>query len=114
MQCLNVYNLKFIYVQKCAMHISLVGGYNVSMHMVIRYASKQCINDYHIHSWPIIAVLMTFEAKKSMNLFSNLGCPILHALNINKQYSQTTTTVSVVHPDVVVLHKPNIFHFRSF
>ena len=27
----------------------------VSMQMFIRYASKQCINNYQIHSWPIIA-----------------------------------------------------------
>ena len=47
----------------------------------------QCINIYQIHSWPINAVLMTFEAKKSLNLISKSGCPILHALKINKQYS---------------------------
>ena len=60
---------------------------HVSMQMFIRYAFKQCINNYQIHSWPIIAVIMTFEAKKSINLISNSGSPILHALKIIKQYS---------------------------
>ena len=58
----------------------------VSMQMLIRYALKQCINNYQIHSWPIIAVLMTFEAKISIILISNWGCPILHAFKINKQF----------------------------
>ena len=60
---------------------------HVSMQMFIRYASKQCINNYQINSQPIIAVLMTFEANKSIHLNSNSGCPIPHALKINKQYS---------------------------
>ena len=51
------------------------------------YASKQCINNYQILFWPIIAEKMTFEAKKSINLISNSGCPILHAFKIYKQYS---------------------------
>ena len=55
---------------------------HVSMQIFIRYAFKQCVNNYQIHSWPIIAVIMTFEAKKSINLISNLGCPIIHALKI--------------------------------
>ena len=59
---------------------------HVSIQMFIRYVSKQCINNYQIHSWPIIAVLMTFEAKKSINLISNSGCPILHVLKINNDY----------------------------
>ena len=46
---------------------------HVSIQMFIRSASKQCINNYQIHSWPIIAVLMTYEAKKSINLISNSG-----------------------------------------
>ena len=58
---------------------------HISMQMFIRYASKQCINNYQINSQPIIAVLMTFEAKKSKN--SNSRCPIPHALKINTQYS---------------------------
>ena len=53
---------------------------HVSMQMFIRYASKQRINNDQKYSWPIIAVLMTFEAKKSINLISKSGCPILHAL----------------------------------
>ena len=70
MQCLNAYNLKFIYVQKCAKQTPSVGDEmeDVSMQVFIRYASKQCKNTYQIHSWPIIAVLMIFEAKKSINL----------------------------------------------
>ena len=44
---------------------------HVSMYMFIRYASKQCINNYQIHSWPKIAALMTFEANKSIDLISN-------------------------------------------
>ena len=88
----------------------------VSMQMLIRYALKQCINNYQIHSWPIIAVLMTFEAKISIILISNWGCPILHAFKINKQFVffQITTTFSQVYTDVVVLYKPTIFQFRSF
>ena len=56
---------------------------HVSTHFFIRYASKQCIITYQKYSCPI----MTFEANKSINLISNSGCPILHALKINKQYS---------------------------
>ena len=50
----------------------------------IRYASKQCIDHNQIYSWLIIAVLMTFEANKSINSVSNSGCPILHAVKINE------------------------------
>ena len=60
---------------------------HVSMQNLIRCASKQYINTYQIHSWPIIALLITSAAKKSIHLISNSGCPILHALKINKQYS---------------------------
>ena len=59
---------------------------HVSMQVFIRYASKQYINTYQKHFWPIIAVLMTFEAKKSINLISSSGCLIIHAL-IYRQYS---------------------------
>ena len=41
---------------------------HVSMQVFIRYTSKQCINTYQIHFRPLIAVLMTFGAKKSINL----------------------------------------------
>ena len=34
----------------------------------MRCASKQYINNYQIHSWTINAVLMTIEAKESINL----------------------------------------------
>ena len=61
-------------------------GY-VSTQLFMRCYSKQCINNYQIHSWTIHAVLVTFEAKKAINLKSKSGCPILHALKINKQYS---------------------------
>ena len=37
---------------------------------------------------------MTFEAKKSITLISKSGCPNLHALKINKQQSEMTTTAS--------------------
>ena len=86
----------------------------VSMQMFIRYASKQCINNYQIQSWPIIAVSMTYEANKYINLILNWRCPILHALKINKQYSQMTTTFSVVYTDVIVLYKPTNFQSRFF
>ena len=59
---------------------------HVSMQMLISCVTKQCINSYQIRSCPIIAVLMTYEARKSINLISNSGCLILHALKINKQY----------------------------
>ena len=58
----------------------------VSTQIFMRCASKQCMNDYQIHSWQI-AVLMTFEAKKTINLISKSRYLILHALEINKQYS---------------------------
>ena len=60
---------------------------HVSMQVFIRYVSKQYIITNQIHFWPIFLVLMAFEAKKSINLSSNSGCPILHALKIDKQYS---------------------------
>ena len=40
-----------------------------------------------MHFGAINAVLMRFEEKKSINLISKWGCPNLHALKINKQYS---------------------------
>ena len=46
----------------------------------MRCYSKQCINNYQLFSWTINAVSTTFEAKKSINLISKSGCPILHAL----------------------------------
>ena len=44
----------------------------VSTQNFMRCTSKQCINNYQIHSWTINAVLKTFEEKKSINLISNL------------------------------------------
>ena len=52
---------------------------------------------------------MTFEANKSVNLISKLGCPNLNALKPNKKYSYMTTIVSGVFADVVLLNKLNIF-----
>ena len=52
-----------------------------------RYASKRYINNYQIHFLAINVVLMRFEEKKFINLISKWGCPNLHALKINKQYS---------------------------
>ena len=60
----------------------------VSKHTLFtRYASKQYISNYQIHFGAINAVLMRFEEKKYINLISKCGCPNLHALKINKQYS---------------------------
>ena len=61
----------------------------VSTQIFMKCYSKQCtcINNYQIHSWPKIEGLMTFEAKKSINLISKSGCLIQHALKINKQCS---------------------------
>ena len=44
-----------------------------------RCAFKQYINTYQIHFWAINAVLMAFEAKKSVNVISKSGCPNLNA-----------------------------------
>ena len=57
---------------------------------------------------------MRFEAKKSTNLISKWGCPNLHALKINKQYSYITNTASEVYSGVVLLYKLNIFQSRTF
>ena len=59
----------------------------VSMHIFMKYDSKQCMNNYQIHSWTINAVIMTFDAKKSISLISKSGFPTLHALKFNKQSS---------------------------
>ena len=52
----------------------------VSTQYFTRFASRQYIKNNLIHSWAINAVLMTFEAKKSINVFSKFGCPNRHAL----------------------------------
>ena len=54
---------------------------------------------------------MRFDEKKSIILISKWGCPNLHALKINNQYSYMTTTASEVYADVGLLHKLNIFQF---
>ena len=53
----------------------------------MRYAFKGYINNYQIHFGAINAVYMRFEEKESINFISKWGCPNLHALKINKQYS---------------------------
>ena len=80
-----------------------------SAHFFTRHVSKRYINNYQKHCWAINAVLMRPEAKKSINFISKWGCPNLHALKINKQYSYMTTTASEVYTDVVLLYKLNIF-----
>ena len=60
---------------------------NASTQIIMTFASKLCVNTYQIHSWTLNAFLMTFEAKKHINLISNWGCPMLHALKTNRQYS---------------------------
>ena len=47
-----------------------------------------------MYSWAINSVLMTLEAKKSINLIPKLRCHNLHALQINQQYSKVITTAS--------------------
>ena len=59
----------------------------VSTQFFTRYASKRYFNNYQIHFWAINTVLMRFEENKYINLISKWGCPNLHALKINKQYS---------------------------
>ena len=66
----------------------------ISMQFLTRCALKQCINTYQIHFGAINAVLMTFEAKKSVNFISKSGCPNLNALKISIKYSQMTITAS--------------------
>ena len=52
----------------------------VSAQNFMRCASNQCINNYQIPYWTN-AILVSFEAKKSINLISKSGFLILHALN---------------------------------
>ena len=59
----------------------------VSTQIFMRCYSKQCINNYQIHFLSINAWLITFEGKRSIDLISKSGCPILHALKINRLYS---------------------------
>ena len=47
----------------------------VSRQLFTRYASKKYINTYQKHVQAINACLMTFEAKRSVNLISKLGVP---------------------------------------
>ena len=78
-----------------------------------RCASKQGITNYQIHFWALNAVLMTIEAKQSVNLISKLGCLNLNALKTSKKYSYMTIIASEVFADVL-LYKLNIFQFRFF
>ena len=47
----------------------------LSMQFLTRFAFKQSINSYQLHFREINAVLMTFEAKKSVNLIFEIGVP---------------------------------------
>ena len=117
MQCLKAFDLKCIYLCKNMQfrpHQREDKSDYVSTQFVTRYASKQYINTYPIHSWAINAVLMRCEAKAPINFISKSGCPNLHALKTNKQYSLKTTTASEVYADVVLLYKLNIFQSRTF
>ena len=60
------------------------------------------------------AVLLRFEAKKSVDLISKLGCPNLNASKISKQYSKVSTITSGVYADIVSLYKLNIFSVPNF
>ena len=63
------------------MQTSSVGGLNgICKQNFMRCDSKQCINNYQLNLRTTHVVLMTFEAKKTINLISKSGCPILHAL----------------------------------
>ena len=57
---------------------------------------------------------MTFEAKKSVNLISKLGCPNLTALKTSKKYTYITAIASGVFADAVLIYKLNIFQSRFF
>ena len=57
---------------------------------------------------------MRSEARKSINFISKWGCPNLHAVKINKQYSYMTITASEVYADFVLLYKLNIFQSWTF
>ena len=59
----------------------------VSMQCLTRCALKPHINNFQMHFRAINAVLMTFEAKKAVNVISKSGCPNLNASKISKQYS---------------------------
>ena len=113
MQCLNAYNLKVIYLclKICnADHVSVRIKVNKqARNFFTRCASKQYINNYQIHFWAINAVLMTFGAKKSVNLISKLGFLNLNALKTSKQYYYMTTIASGVFAYVVLSYKLNIF-----
>ena len=72
------------------------------------------MHTYQIHFWTINVDLMTFEAKKSVNLISKLGLPNLNALKISKQCSYMNTVASWVYANVVLLNKLNLFQSRFF
>ena len=45
----------------------------VSTQNFMRCSFKLCINNYQIYSWTVYAVLMTFEANKSIHIISKSG-----------------------------------------
>ena len=87
----------------------------LSKHVILYKFRFQAIYKYLSKTfWAINAALMTFEAKKSVNLISKLGCFNLNALKISKQYSYMTSIAFGVYADVVLLNKLNIFQYRFF
>ena len=67
------YNLKFIhFCKKYAMQTEDKSE-KVSMQFLTKCALKQCTNNHQIHFRALNAVLMTFEAKKAVNLISKSG-----------------------------------------
>ena len=76
MQCLNTFNIEFIYLcKKYAIQTSPVGGQKgiSKQKFFTRFASKRYINNYQIYFGAINAVLIRFEEKKSINLISKWG-----------------------------------------
>ena len=61
------------------------------------------MNKYQIHFWAINAVLMTFEAKKSLNLISKLGGTNLNVLK--------TVSSILISPPLLLGSKPMSFYY---
>ena len=95
-------------------HVCVGIKVNKQAPILTRFASKQYIKIYQIHFSAMNAVVITFEAKKSVILISKSGWPNLNALKIRKQYSSITTIASWVYADVVLLYKLNSFSVLIF
>ena len=65
----------------------------VSTHNFMRCACKQCINNCQSPYWTINAVLMTFEANKSINLILKLGST---CFKINKAWAAVRSKAVVL------------------